>query len=429
MYAGQISRRTLTLEETKQVIDTRATPETAETLAARLTAERPRLVRLCARLSGDPDTAEDLAQEALLEAWRAIARLRDPEGLSPWLAAIARNVCLRWARTRGRDLAHTAYPASTGAADEPTLDDLPAADDLALDIEHGELAALLDRALALLPADTRAALVGSYVLELPQAELAARLELSDGALRVRLHRGRLALRRALATDLRDHALALGLILPEAPDASGWQSTRIWCPFCGRHRIESRIDRSTGSYSYRCAGECLPRGAIVGSTLGSDWLAGLTNAKSILTRHCLMLATSYRQTILRGGDTCSRCGRWYPVQQWGAGDTLPAPPYLHGIYLVCPTCEVDDAATPWHLTLDTPAAQRFWRRHPRMRALPTRAIEFAGRPALVTGFESVAEHAHLALISARDTWEVLRVYGDEQPETDATGRLGQKRDDA
>ncbi|HEV2459293.1 MAG TPA: hypothetical protein VGS80_13115, partial [Ktedonobacterales bacterium] len=60
--------------------------------------------------------------------------------------------------------------------------------------------------------------------------------------------------------------------------------------------------------------------------------------------------------------------------------------------------------------------------PRMRALPTREIEFAGRPALVTGFESVAEHAHLALISARDTWEVLRVHGDEQPGTE-------NRDDA
>jgi RNA polymerase sigma factor (sigma-70 family) len=410
-----------TPEGTVLVIDTLATPETADSLAARLAAERPRLVRLCARLTGDPGVAEDLAQETLLEAWRAIARLHEPDGLAPWLAAIARNVCLRWARTRGRDLAHTAYPASsTSAVDEPTLDDLPAPDgDLTLDIERGELAALLDRALALLPADTRAALVGSYVLELPQAELAARLGLSEGALRTRLHRGRLALRRALATDLRDHALALDLILPETSDASSWRASRIWCPFCGRHYLETRIDRSTGSYSYRCAGDCLPRGAVVGSTLGCDWLAGLTSAKSILTRHCLMLATSYRQTILRGSDTCCRCRRQVPVQQWGADDMLPAPPYLHGIYMVCPTCEVDDAATPWHLTLDTPAAQRFWHRHPHMRALPTRDIEFAGQPALVTGFESIAEHARLEIISARDTWELLRVHGDEQPETDTT----------
>jgi DNA-directed RNA polymerase specialized sigma24 family protein len=34
-------------------------------------AERDRLVRLCARLSGSMEAAEDLAQETLLEAWRA----------------------------------------------------------------------------------------------------------------------------------------------------------------------------------------------------------------------------------------------------------------------------------------------------------------------------------------------------------------------
>ena len=77
---------------------------------------------------------------------------------------------------------------------------------------------------------TRAALIGSYVEETPQAELAARLGLSEGALRVRLHRGKLALRQALtpanAIDAQD----------------GWQATRIWCPFCGSRRLESRLKK-------------------------------------------------------------------------------------------------------------------------------------------------------------------------------------------
>ena len=65
-----------------------------------LTSERARLVRLCTRATGDPDAAEDLAQEALFEAWRAAHKL--PEGVSAeergrWLSVIARNVCLRWA--------------------------------------------------------------------------------------------------------------------------------------------------------------------------------------------------------------------------------------------------------------------------------------------------------------------------------------------
>src|SRR5690348_13011858 len=181
---------------------------------AALRAERARLVRLCARITGDVDAAEDLAQETLMEAWRALGRLRDPDGLSPWLAAIARNVCLRWARERGRELAQWAETAASPDGAPLALDDLPDGDeDVSVELERGELAELLDRALALLPGETRAALVESYLYERPRGELAARLGLSEGALRVRLHRGRLALRHALATVLRAEAVALGIALP------------------------------------------------------------------------------------------------------------------------------------------------------------------------------------------------------------------------
>ena len=74
-------------------------------VGALLAAARPGVVRLCARLSGSPESAEDLAQETLVEAWRHADRLRDAAGVAPWLGAIARNVCLRWARRRGRERA------------------------------------------------------------------------------------------------------------------------------------------------------------------------------------------------------------------------------------------------------------------------------------------------------------------------------------
>jgi hypothetical protein len=154
-------------------------------------------------------------------------------------------------------------------------------------------------------------------------------------------------------------------------------------------------------------------------IGSHGLAlsHLTSPKSLLARHCLMLETKYRQRLLAGGAACDGCGGWVPVRQWtpsnppssfGFGDA-----FAYGIYFLCERCQMGDSATPLHLSIDTTVAQRFWRRHPRMRALPARKLDFAGRPALLTGFESLDDGARLELISARDTYEILRVMGEDE----------------
>ena len=166
-------------------------------------ADQAWLARYCAYHSGDRDAAEDLAQETLVEAWRNHRKLRDLDKSKPWLAAIARNICQRWGRARGREaarLADTTTAAQSESQDQ--LDLLPDEIDLERDLERGELIALLDRALALLPHDTRDILVAHYVEGLPQAEVAARLGLTENAIAVRLHRGRRALRELLANDLR-----------------------------------------------------------------------------------------------------------------------------------------------------------------------------------------------------------------------------------
>jgi RNA polymerase sigma factor (sigma-70 family) len=383
----------------------------SDDLAARLAAERPRLVSLCSRLSGNVGMAEDLAQETLAEAWRLLAKLRQPEGLSAWLNAIARNICLRWGREHEYDSSHTVRPVA--ADDTPTghdLDTLAAEDgELTIALERGELVALLDRALALLPTDTRAALVGTYMQEVPLTELAARLGLSEGALRVRLHRGRLALRRALSSDLRDEAGAMGLPLPDDPRDTGWRQTRIWCPFCGQHALEYYLEREQGGFIFRCTGRCNHGSVLAGATV--PLVGGLSSPKPVLTRHCLMLDTFYRGILSAGQGVCPHCGGPLdvgvrtPDLQWGS---LPR---AYGVLIGCPKCAAFDTSTAWHLTLDTPEAQRFWRRYPRMRALPVREVEAEGWPALVSGFESSDGQARLVIVSDRQTYHVLRAYGE------------------
>src|SRR5690348_589690 len=187
-----------------------------------LPAEWPRLVRLCAHFTGDRDAAEDLAQETLIEAWRHQDRVYDWQGYSSWLTAIARNLSLRWVRQRGREQARLITSSDHAASADAPIDELPAdQNDFIVDLERAELADLLDRALALLPAESRRVLVEKYIDELPLGEIAGRLGLSTGAVAVRLHRGRLALHRVLTTDLRQAADDYGLATP-AND--GWQET-------------------------------------------------------------------------------------------------------------------------------------------------------------------------------------------------------------
>lgn len=48
------------------------------------------------------DSAQDLAQEVFLRAYRDLSRLREPEKFGRWLIGIARMVCREWRRGKGR---------------------------------------------------------------------------------------------------------------------------------------------------------------------------------------------------------------------------------------------------------------------------------------------------------------------------------------
>lgn len=381
--------------------------EATAALEAAFAAQRARLVRLCAQMTGSAEAAEDLAQETLIEAWRLAHKLRDQEHLAAWLAAIARHICLRWARSRSRELA---WRIESALLDEqrsaPSLDEYVAGDaDLELDLERHELAELLDRALGLLAPETRDILIHSYIHELPQAALAERLGLSEGALRVRLHRGKLALRRVLTTDLRQEAGAYGLIDLET---GNWQQTRIWCPLCGKHRLIALVDGSNKGMEFRCPGPCVwPLGTVVEGGLqagGGD----LTSQKAILSRLLLDCHVYYRQGLASQQANCRQCGRRIPVRPYAPAELAGPQSEWYGIYIQCPTCAGGDTTPLSHLTLDLPRTRQFWRKHPRIRSFPRQEIEFAGRPALLTGFESVTDQARIEVISARDTLEVLRV---------------------
>jgi RNA polymerase sigma-70 factor (ECF subfamily) len=372
-----------------------------------LPSEWPRLVRLCAHFTGDHDAAEDLAQETLIEAWRHQDRVYDWQGYSSWLSAIARNVSLRWVRQRGRELSRLAAPIDRAPETPAYAEDLPAAqDDFTVDLERAELAELLDRALALLPAESRRVLVEKYIEELPLGEIAGRLGLSAGVVAVRLHRGRLALRRVLTSDLRHAAADYGLA---APVDEGWQETRIWCPICGRRHLSGRLVPAAGELALRCQ-DCtpLPNMYIAYAQL-PELLHGVKSFKPALSRILCWSDEFYRRRRTGRIAPCLFCGQLAHMRDRLPSDMPEILPEINPLYLSCTHCGETTSTAHAAIALGLPEGQRFWKAHPKIRLRPTADIDSAGSNAIVSSFVSLTDSARFDVVTTRDTIEVIGVH--------------------
>lgn len=374
-----------------------------------VSSSRDGVVRLCARLTGRPDVAEDLAQEALFLAWRHESALRDSDKRQQWILGIARNLCLRWRRAQGRERA-----CVSGADDEQQIiAELPEENaDLEVELERNELAALLDRAIGLLPQETRDLLVQSYIEERPHSEIGHRLRLSESAVKARLHRGRIALRQVFSQELRDEAVAYGL---GEPTVDTWQETRIWCPQCGERRLMVRFAESPGPIAFRCPA-CSPEPEHISleyrlaNSHFSRLIGRLRRPKAILNRVYPWAHEYFSRAVEEEGSRCTNCGQPVRLQmlrpEWVPADSDGE----SRLYLLCEACGEGVSASLGGQVLALPQVQRFWREHPRMRTLPGRLVEAEGRVAVVTTFEAVDGGARLDVLSDRDTFRILEIGG-------------------
>jgi len=154
----------------------------------------PRLEALARRLLGDEAEAEDLTQEAVLQAYLGLERLRDPERFASWVYGIALNLAKMRLRSRRDGALPLADPAGgrrvpEGLVHEPSPEEL---------VETREVWARVQRAVDVLPPEQRRAVLLHYVDGLSCEEIAALLGEPAGTVRVRLHRARARLRNRLA---------------------------------------------------------------------------------------------------------------------------------------------------------------------------------------------------------------------------------------
>ena len=137
----------------------------------------------------DTGRAEDAAQQALIDIWRHLPELKDPDRFQAWAYRIV--VRAAYAEARHRRLwnlrAGSVLPEQAYAADQAGA---------VADRDQ------LDRGFQRLPLDQRAVMVLKHYIGLSNEEIAEAMEIPEGTVRSRLHHSLRALRAALEADAR-----------------------------------------------------------------------------------------------------------------------------------------------------------------------------------------------------------------------------------
>src|SRR6266702_5126990 len=346
------------------------------------TEARPRLLRL-AHLNGmSPDMAEDVVQETMMEAWRHIEQLRDPQRFHAWLDGICRNVCRRYQTPDGT--LHRHFSLSTLARDNETqnatdawlaLPD-PAAIDPAEELSQRDLATLLDRAMEYLSPDTRKLMEMCYLAEIPQREAALQLGLTIGALELRLHRARKQLRQVLSGELRADAESFGLAL-DPLQVQGWRQTRQWCWLCGKHRMIGIFETQPNgrvALLLRCHASFTRYGFDVMNSGGLVSIEGLSSFRPAIKRLFQNIRERFWIPLTKGA--CFQC---------------------HGPALV----SIIDSSD-----VSFPIVNRFLLQHERCISDPYQLLEHEGRPVICVRLTDVMSADQLTVLLDMQTLHIL-----------------------
>lgn len=152
-----------------------------------------RVYAVALRSSGSPEDAADIVQEVFLRAWRSIESFRGDSGFSTWLFRITMNMCVDFARHK-----HT-QPQTQSIVDEEenerqVPDTAPTPEE---HLENRELGRELAAALGEISEEHRRIVLLRDVSGMSYTEIADVLEISEGTVKSRLSRARIALRKVL----------------------------------------------------------------------------------------------------------------------------------------------------------------------------------------------------------------------------------------
>jgi RNA polymerase sigma-70 factor (ECF subfamily) len=162
-----------------------------------------RVYNLALRMTGREEDARDAAQDAFLTALRKLSSFRGEAAFTTWLHRVTVNACYDLLRKRRRGPLLDRIPDHE--PEPPPAPDHADATDFSIDVQ---------RALLEVPEDFRVVMILHDVQDLPYEEVARIVAVPVGTVKSRLHRGRVALARALGEPVRPSPKR------ERPDAPG-----------------------------------------------------------------------------------------------------------------------------------------------------------------------------------------------------------------
>ncbi|GCE11251.1 RNA polymerase sigma factor [Tengunoibacter tsumagoiensis] len=157
------------------------------------------MLRTASMIVGDRDIAEDVVQDALIQAWHHLGDLRKAGALRPWLMRIVVNQCISFKRRLART---TAFMRQALSEQETDLI-AQAADDHKGRMERDwDLA----RAIESLPIKQRVVIVLHYYNSMTLPEMAQALNTSENTLKKRIQAALTNLRRMLRTSSEEEGM-------------------------------------------------------------------------------------------------------------------------------------------------------------------------------------------------------------------------------
>lgn len=181
---------------TEQELVARAKSGDDEAFARLMRDNEKRIYNLTLRMTGNPEDAMDLAQEAFLNAWRGLKFFKGDSAFSTWVYRLASNACIDFLRRqkRRRDIC---APMPTYEEDD-SQPDIP--DDRfqpQQELERQELRQTVLQGLEQLSPEHRQVLVMREINGLSYQEIADVLDLESGTVKSRIARARISLRKIL----------------------------------------------------------------------------------------------------------------------------------------------------------------------------------------------------------------------------------------